>query len=334
VTLPPELAEGLRGRRVLVTGGAGFIGSNLARLLTGSGAEPVLVDSLVPTHGGNLANLEGLEDVRVELFDVRDTERLAPLVREAELLFNLVGQTSHLDSMRDPLQDLEHNCATQLAVLETCRRENANLRVVFAGTRQVYGRPAELPVSETHPIAPVDVNGIHKLAGEWYHLLYGQVYGLRVSVLRLTNTYGPRMRVRDSRQTFLGTWIRQLLSGEELQIFGDGTQRRDFTYVDDAVEALCLAALRDEADGEVFNVGGLGHLSLNELAKLLVRLAGSGSYTLVPFPPERRAIDIGDYFSDDSKLRGQLGWQPRVHLEEGLVRTLDYYRDRREAYWA
>ena len=235
--------------------------------------------------------------------------------------------------MREPLQDLEHNCATQLAVLEACRHENPDIRIVFAGTRQVYGRPRELPVSESHPIAPVDVNGIHKLAGEWYHLLYGQVYGLRVSVLRLTNTYGPRMRVRDSRQTFLGTWVRQLLTGEELRIFGDGTQRRDFTYVDDAIEALCLAALRDEAHGEVFNVGGTGPVSLLELAELLVGLAGTGSFRLEPFPAERRIIDIGDYFSDDSKLRGRLGWRPRIELPEGLVRTIDFYRGRGPAYW-
>ncbi len=334
MSLSPELAAALTGRRVLVTGGAGFIGSNLARLLAAAGAEPVLVDSFVPTHGGNPANLEGLEDVRLDIFDVRDTERLAPLVRDAELLFNLVGQTSHLDSMRDPLQDLEYNCATQLAVLETCRRENPDLRIVFAGTRQVYGRPRELPVSESHPIEPVDVNGIHKLAGEWYHLLYGQVYGLRVCVLRLTNTYGPRMRVRDSRQTFLGTWIRQLLTGEELRIFGDGTQRRDFTYVDDAVEALCLAAVREEAHGEVFNVGGTGHVSLRELAELLIGLAGTGSYRLEPFPPERQVIDIGDYFSDDSKLRGRVGWRPRTELPEGLVKTIEFYRGRGSAYWA
>lgn len=333
MTLAAELADDLQGRRVLVAGGAGFVGSNLAWLLRDAGAELTLVDSLVPTHGGNLANLEGLDGVRVELFDVRETERLAPLVREAELLFNLVGQTSHLDSMREPLRDLGHNCAAQLAVLETCRHENPEIRVVFAGTRQVYGRPRELPVTESHPLDPVDVNGIHKLAGERYHLLYRQVYGLRVSVLRLTNTYGPRMRVRDSRQTFLGTWIRQVLTGEELRVFGDGKQRRDFTYVDDAVEALCLAALRDEADGEVFNVGGTRPVSLLELAGLLVRLAGTGSYSVVPFPPERQAIDIGDYFADDSKLRGRLGWAPRVDLEEGLVRTLDYYRARSRAYW-
>jgi len=333
VILPPELADAFRGRRVLVTGGLGFIGSNLAWLLREADAELTLVDSLVPAHGGNHANVDGLEGVQVELFDVRDTERLAPLVRGADLLFNLAGQTSHVDSMSEPLRDLEHNCASQLAVLESCRRENPGIRIVFAGTRQVYGRPRELPVSESHPLDPVDVNGIHKLAGEWYHLLYGRVYDLRVSVLRLTNTYGPRMRVRDARQTFLGTWIRQVLTGEELRVFGDGTQRRDFTFVDDAVEALCLAAVRDQAIGEIFNVGGDDQVSLLELAELLVRVAGTGSKRLVPFPAERRVIDIGDYFADDSKLRGRLGWQPRVDLEEGLVRTLDYYRERGESYW-
>jgi len=331
--LPDELARRLRGRIVLVTGGLGFIGSNLAFALVDAGCDVTLVDALVPGHGGNHANIEGLEGAKVVLADLRDSELIAPLVERAELVFNLAGQTSHLDSMDDPFGDLELNCRAQLVLLENCRRRNPDARIVFAGTRQVYGRPQMLPVSEEHPIDPVDVNGIHKLAAEWYHLLYGRVYGPTVTVLRLTNTYGPRMRVRDARQTFLGVWIKQLLTGERLQVYGDGSQRRDFTYVDDAVRALCLAVVDDAVADEVLNVGSREPVSLLELAQRLVALNGGGAYDVVPFPPDRLAIDIGDYFADSSKLEQSLGWSPEVDLEEGLGRTLEYFRSRGGRYW-
>ncbi|MDQ3067779.1 MAG: NAD-dependent epimerase/dehydratase family protein [Actinomycetota bacterium] len=331
--LPDELASRLRGRIVLVTGGLGFIGSNLAFALVDAGCDVTLVDALVPGHGGNHANIEGLEGAKVVLADLRDSELIAPLVERAELVFNLAGQTSHLDSMDDPFGDLELNCRAQLVLLENCRRRNPEARIVFAGTRQVYGRPQMLPVSEEHPIDPVDVNGIHKLAAEWYHLLYGRVYGPTVTVLRLTNTYGPRMRVRDARQTFLGVWIKQLLTGERLQVYGDGSQRRDFTYVDDAVRALCLAVVDDAVADEVLNVGSREPVSLLDLAQRLVALNGGGAYDVVPFPPDRLAIDIGDYFADSSKLEQRLGWSPEVDLEEGLGRTLEYFRSRGGRYW-
>ena len=329
-----EAASGLSGKRVLVTGGLGFIGSTLARALVEAGSEVVLVDSLIPEYGGNLANIRGIEEqVTVNISDVRDEHSLRYLVRDHDVLFNLAGQTSHFDSMRDPVTDLEINCRSQLAILEVCRAHNPGIRIVFASTRQIYGRPRYLPVDEEHPLAPVDVNGINKTAGEWYHLLYGQLYDLRVSVLRLTNTYGPRMRVRDARQTFLGTWLRSAILGEELLVFGDGRQRRDFTYVDDAVRAFLLAATRDEAVGEVFNLGDDDPVDLVALAELLIEVNGSGSYRLVPFPPERSAIDIGDYFGDFAKIRGRLGWTPEVPLREGLARSLDFYREHGARYW-
>ena len=239
-------------------------------------------------------------------------------LRGQDILFNLAGQTSHLDSMIDPQTDLEINVAPSWRCSRPVGAHNPGLRIVFAGTRQIYGRPRYLPVDEQHPIDPVDVNGINKTAGEWYHLLYGRVHGLRVTVLRLTNTYGPRMRVRDARQTFLGLWIRQALAGEELLVFGDGAQRRDFTYVDDAVRALCLAASSPAALGEAFNVGGRGHASLLEVADLVVR-SQEAAATASPIPQDRLAIDIGDYYADDRKLRTRLGWRPRVGLEEGLA---------------
>jgi UDP-glucose 4-epimerase len=329
-----EPHDQLRGRRVLIIGGLGFIGSNLARRLVEAGSDVVLVDAVIPEHGANWANIAGIEDrVTVVQLDIRDEGRLPDVVRGHDLLFSLAGQTSHLDSMEDPFTDLEINCRSQLAILEACRRHNPDLKIVFAGTRQIYGRPQYLPVDEQHPIVPVDVNGIHKVAGEWYHLLYGEVYALRVSVLRLTNTYGPRMRVKDARQTFLGSWLRAAVTGQELLVYGDGAQRRDFTYVDDAVDAFVLAATRDEADGEVFNLGDERAIALRELAELLLALNDGGSYRLVPFPPDRLAIDIGDYFADFGKIRERLGWRPKVSLEDGLARSLAFYREHGSLYW-
>jgi UDP-glucose 4-epimerase len=326
--------DAYRGRHVLITGGLGFIGSNLARRLVDLGSEVVLVDSLIPEYGGNRVNIAAIEDrVTVNVSDVRDSHSLPSLIRGQELVFNLAGQTSHVDSLHDPFTDLDINCRSQLSILETCRHENPEAKVVFASTRQLYGRPRYLPVDERHPLAPVDPNGVNKAAGEAYHLVYDEVYGLRCSVLRLTNTYGPRMRVKDDRQTFLGTWLRLAVEGEELLVFGDGEQRRDFTYVDDAVDAFLLAGASPEADGEVFNVGGEPPVSLRELAEMLVEIAGGGSWRLVPFPEERRSIDIGDYFADDSKIRGLLGWEPRVRLREGLERSLAYYREHGASYW-
>ena len=328
-------AETFRGRRVLITGGLGFIGSNLARRLVDVGADVLLVDSMIPEYGGNVANIDGIEDrVTVNISDVRDIHSLPYLLADREVIFSLAGQTSHLDSMADPYTDLEINCRAQLSLLEACRLVNPGARVVFASTRQIYGRPEYLPVDERHPIHPVDVNGINKTAGEWYHLLYGQIYGIPVCVLRLTNTYGPRMRVKDARQTFLGYWLRQIVAGEEIAVFGDGLQKRDFNYVDDAVDAFLLAATRDEALGKVYNLGDSEVVSLLDLAQKLVELNGEGSYRVVPFPEDRKAIDIGDYYSDFARIKEELGWEPRVGLAEGLRRSIDFYREQGSAYWA
>jgi UDP-glucose 4-epimerase len=329
-----ELAEPFGGKRVLITGGLGFVGSNLARRLVEAGSEVMLVDSLVPEYGGSLANIEGIEDaVEVNISDVRDPHSLPHFVSGRDVIFNLAGQTSHTDSMDDPFTDLEINARSQLSILEACRRHNPEAKIVFASTRQIYGRPQYLPVDEAHPIAPVDVNGINKAAGESYHRLYGEVYGLRVAVLRMTNTFGPRMRVRDARQTFLGYWFRLLLTGQEVTIFGTGEQRRDFNYVDDALRAFLLVAAREEANGRVYNLGDTQVVSLLELAKSLVTINRAGSYKLVPFPPERKAIDIGDYYADYTRIREDLGWEPQVDLEDGLARSLDFYREHGHRYW-
>ena len=320
------------GRRVLITGGLGFIGSNLAHRLVGLGADVLLVDSLVPEYGGNLFNIDGIQDkVQVNISDVRDEHSMRYLVQGQDFVFNLAGQTSHMDSMADPFTDLEINCRAQLSILEACRKYNPGVKIVFASTRQIYGKPDTLPVDETHLLRPVDVNGINKMAGEWYHILYNNVYGLRACALRLTNTYGPRMRIKDARQTFLGVWVRLVAQNQPFEVWG-GQQLRDFTYVDDAVEAFLLAALRPEADGEVFNLGGPTVLTLKEMADLLIEAADGGAYAVREFPADRKRIDIGDYYADDKRIRQTLGWEPKVAEREGLARTLAFYRAHLDDY--
>lgn len=320
-----ELAE-FNCKQVLITGGLGFIGSSLARRLVELNAGVTLVDSLIPEYGGNLFNIHDIKDrVTVNISDVRDPYSMAYLVQDQDFLFNLAGQTSHLDSMTDPHTDLNINVSAQLSILEACRHHNPGIKIVFASTRQLYGKPKYLPVDEHHPTRPVDINGINKLAGEWYHLLYHDVYQIRSCALRLTNTYGPGMRIKDARQTFLGIWIRNLLQGKPMLVYGDGLQLRDFNYVDDVVEALLLAAVRPEAKGEVFNLGHHESICLKELAELLVEIYPEGTYEMVPFPSDRKAIDIGDYYSDYTKIQRALGWTPQVNLRQGLTQTLNYY---------
>jgi UDP-glucose 4-epimerase len=291
-----------------------------------------LLDSLIPEYGGNLFNIAGIEGrVRVNISDVRDAHSMRYLVQGQDCLFNLAGQTSHMDSMEDPYTDLEINCRSQLSILEACRNYNPRIKVVFASTRQVYGKPDSLPVNEDHPVRPVDVNGIHKMAGERYHILYNNVFGIRACALRLTNTYGPRMRVKDARQTFLGLWVRRLVEGRPFEVW-EGQQLRDFTYVDDAVEALLGAAACEQADGCIFNVGGDSVVSLKTLADLLVEVNGGGEYAMRSYPADRKRIDIGDYYADSSRMRATLGWEPRVTLRDGLARTLAYYREHLKQY--
>ena len=322
------------GKQILITGGLGFIGSNLARSLVTHGAIVTLVDSLFPKYGGNTFNIDDIQNqVVVNVCDVRDSYAMEHLIRGKDYLFNLAGQTSHIDSMTDPHTDLDINAVAQLSILEVCRKTNPEIKIVFASTRQIYGKPDYLPVDEKHPIRPVDVNGINKLAGEWYHLLYNNVYGLRACALRLTNTYGPRMRVKDARQTFLGIWVRLLIEGRPIKVFGDGLQLRDFNYVDDCVEALLLAGASDQANGKVYNLGGSEVIGLKDLAKIMVNLCHGGSFELAPFPSERKAIDIGDYYSDFSLITKELGWTPKIDLKDGLELTLNYYREHFSHYW-
>ncbi|HEY4755974.1 MAG TPA: GDP-mannose 4,6-dehydratase [Ignavibacteriaceae bacterium] len=326
--------QDFKGKNVLITGGAGFIGSNLAIKLVELEAHVTVIDSLIPEYGGNLFNLDPIKDkVKLNISDVRDEHSMKYLIKEHDYLFNLAGQTSHIDSMNNPYADLEINARSQLSILEACRRYNPEIKIVFASTRQIYGKPQYLPVDEKHPLYPVDVNGINKMAGEWYHLLYYDVYKIRSVVLRLTNTYGPRMRVKDARQTFLGIWIKNVIEGNKILVFGDGKQIRDFNYVDDVVNAILLSAQSEDADGMIFNLGADDPINLEDTAKLMIEISHNANYELVPFPAERKAIDIGDYYADYRKIRSKLGWQPKISLKDGLKLTINYYQEFDKHYW-
>ena len=322
-----------RNRPVMITGGAGFIGSNLAHHLVALDAEVLLVDSLIPDYGGNLFNIRGIEDrVRMNIADVRQESTMSYLVRHVDVIFNLAGQVSHIDSMRDPYTDLEINCRSQLSLLEACRRNNPKAKVVYAGTRQVYGKPDALPVTEQHLVRPTDENGINKVAGEYYHLVYNNVFGVRACSLRLTNIYGPRQLVKHSRQGFIGWFIRLAVEDREIEVYGDGSQLRDFVFVDDAADAFLRAGASDACNGEVFNVGGLEPVSHRDLVQLLIEVAGSGRVRYIDWPADKKAIDIGSFYADSSRFRGVTGWEPRVGLRDGFERTVAYYRQNLQHY--
>jgi UDP-glucose 4-epimerase len=325
--------EFYRGRAVMITGGLGFIGSNLARALADLGAQVLLVDSLIPDYGGNLFNIDGLAGrVQVNVADIRQQSTMNYLVRGLDVIFSLAGQVSHIDSMRDPYTDLEINCRSQLTVLEACRNHNPNVKVVFAGTRQVYGKPDSLPVTERHLVRPTDVNGINKAAGENYHLVYNNVFGVRGCSLRLTNVYGPRQLISHNRQGFIGWFIRLAIEDRTIQIYGDGSQLRDFVYVEDAADAFLRAGASDACNGEVFNVGGDEAVSHRDLTRLLLTVAGSGRVEYVEWPPEKKSIDIGSFYADSTKFKTTTGWAPRVPIAEGLRRTVAYYREHLDRY--
>lgn len=315
-------------KNVIISGGLGFIGSNLAIRLVSFGANVTILDSLISEYGGNLRNVENVKnDLRINISDVRDEYSLQYLIKDQDFFFNLAGQTSHLDSMKNPYADLEINTRAQLSILEACKKYNPDIRIVFASTRQLYGKPLYLPVDEGHPLLPVDVNGINKLSGELYHQLYGNVYNIRTSILRLTNTYGPRMRIKDSRQTFLGIWIRNLLEGKPITIFGDGNQLRDYNHIDDVVDAFLMVASSDLWNGNIYNLGHNQPISLKETAEIMIQQNKTGDVVYKPFPEDLKKIDVGNFYSDYSKINKLLGWKPKVSFAEGIKDSLDYFRE-------
>lgn len=324
-----------KDRSVLITGGLGFIGSNLARrLIELGGVKVFILDALLPDQGGNRFNIHEIQnDVTVHEADMRDDFVVNHLVGGMDFIFNLAGNVSHLESMLYPLRDLELNCTAQLTLLEACRHYNPHVKIVFASTRQVYGKPLYLPVDEEHRVAPLDVNGINKLAAEHYHLLYNRVYGTRTVCLRLTNTYGPRQLMHHDRHGFIAWFIRQAMEGGVIDLYGDGRQRRDLNYVDDVVDAMLLAGASEATEGEIFNLASDESLSLAEVASELISLTGNGSVRAVAFPQERQLIDIGNFHSSYRKFHSAVGWKPRTRLREGLTRTLEFYERTRGHYW-
>ncbi len=321
------------GRRVLITGGLGFIGSNLAISLVDAGALVTIVDSSLAASGANLFNIATISNqVVVDTSDMRDYDSLSLIVKDKDYIFHLAGQVSHGDSMRDPITDIEVNCIATINLVEACRHNNPRVRLVYTSTRQVYGVPDYLPIDENHIATPIDVNGINKLAGEYYHLLYDKVYDLNSTVLRLTNTYGPRQQIRNDRQGFIGIFIRQALKGEKIRIFGSGEQIRDFNYVDDVIDAMLLSASTDKCYGNFYNLGSQSKHSLIDFIDLLNEIVPV-RYEIVPFPKSNKIIDIGDYYGDFSRFHSATNWQPRVELSEGLNKTIDFYQKYRKEYW-
>jgi len=332
--LGENLKKFYQGKNVLITGGLGFIGSTLAHRLVEYQARVLIVDSLIPEYGGNMFNIKEIEDkVKVNIADVRDNYGMIYLVKGQDLIFNLAGTLSHIDSMKDPFTDLQINCVSQLSILEACRKNNLNVKILFAGTRGQYGKALYLPVDEKHPMHPIDVNGINNIAGEWYHILYYNAYGIKTTSLRLTNTYGPRHQMKHSKQGFLNWFIRLALDNEDIPIYEPGSQKRDFNYVDDVVEAMLLAMASDKANGEVFNLGSGEPVSVKTIAEKVIKIAGKGRIKFIPYPEEKKKIEIGDYYASFDKINQTIGWKPKISIEEGLRRTIDYYKKYKRHYW-
>lgn len=327
------MSEEFKDTGVLITGGVGFIGSNLAHKLIELGANVTIVDTMIPEMGGNLYNIYEIKDkVKLNFADIRDENAMNQLVKNKNYIFNLAAQLSHTESMKDPFSDLDINCRGHLVLLEACRKFNDQAKIIYTGTRAQYGKILYTPVDEKHPINPTDANGITKHACEQYHLLYYNVYDIKTTSLRLTNTYGPRHQMRHKEQGFIGWFIRQAMDKEEIKIFGDGQQLRDISYVDDVVDALLMAATNDKAYGEVFNLGGCP-ISLLNLVKLIIEVVGRGTYKLIDYPGERNKIEIGDYIADITKIKKVLGWEPKADIKEGVIKMVKYYEKNKPNYW-
>lgn len=322
-----------KAKKALITGGMGFIGSALACKLVELGSDVTIVDAMIPGYGGNNFNINGIRGrVKVKIGDIRDGKIMNKLVKGKDLIFNLAGTLSHIDSMRDPYTDLDINCRSHISVLESARKYNPDVKIVFAGTRSQYGKPEYLPVDEKHPMNPVDINGINNISAESYHFLYSKVYRISVCSLRLANTYGPGHQMRHSKQGIINWLMRLIMDDKTVELYGNGRQIRDCNYVDDAVEAFVLAGMSERANGEAYNLGG-SHVSLLRIVELLIKLTGKGGYKTVSFPENRKAIEIGDYIADFSKIKKHLGWNPQVSLEEGLRRTIEFYKINKRYYW-
>ena len=322
-----------KNRQVLITGGLGFIGSNLAIKLAKVGAKVTILDALLPNFGGNIFNISPIKnEVKVIVSDMRDEKTIKKMVRDKQIIFNLAGTLSHIDSMTNPFEDLDINCRAQLCLLEACRKYSRDVKIVFAGTRNQYGKALYLPVDEKHNQEPTDINGINSIAAEKYHLLYCRIYGIKTVSLRMSNTFGPRHQMKHSKQGVLNWFIRQLMDGKTVELFGDGSQIRDINYIDDVVDALIICAEAKKSEGEVYNLGG-NPLTLKDFVAKTIQILGYGRFKIIPFPRDRKQIEVGNYTADIKKINDELGWHPGVSTEDGISQTIDYYKKFKKYYW-
>ena len=325
--------KNFRYKKILITGGLGFIGSNLAIKLVNLGASVEIYDALIKNFGGNPFNIEPVKSkLKITIADLRETRKIEKSVKNKDFIFNLAGNLSHIDSMIDPFMDTDINCRAQLCLLEACRKYNPKVKIVFAGTRNQYGKALYMPVDEKHLQEPTDINGINSMAAEKYHLLYSRIYKIPAVSIRMTNTFGPRHQMLHSRQGVLNWFIRLLIDSKQVELFGDGMQLRDVNYIDDVVDALLLAATSRKTVGQVYNLGG-NPVTLNGFVKAIIDKLGYGVYKTVRFPKERASIEIGSYVADISKIKEDLGWEPKVHMDVGIKNTIDYYLKNKKHYW-
>ena len=352
-----EYKKEFEGKTIIITGGLGFVGSNLARRLVHlNPAKIILIDSCIPKLGSNIFNIEGIKDKVVvymgEEWDLRNKEKIKPLIAEADFIFNLAGSVSHVGSKENPLFDFELNLRAHLEFLEACRecmREGKEkLKIVYSGTRDQYGKVSQehLPVDEKYLIhCATDPQGINKHAAEFFHFWYGSNSGIDVVSLRLTNTYGPRHIMNDPGQGVLNWFVRQAMDGETLKLWGGGEQLRDFNYVEDVVEALLMVMASDKANGKAYNLGsfikkkglymqiGDNIKSIGDVAKMIVEVAQKGECTAIAYPEDRKPLEPGHFYGDATKIYEEIGWEPKINLTEGIRRTIEFYRDHKEKYW-
>ena len=322
------------GKKVLITGGLGFLGSNLAHALVESGAKVTIVDALLEPYGGNIFNVDEIRDrLQIEMADIRDTTAMKKIIPGHDLMFNLAAQVSHVDSMTEPLNDYDINVRGNLNVLEIVRRENPALKIVYGGTRGQYGKLKQFPVNESAPRFPVDIYGVNRDAGERFHMMYANLYGLKVTSIRINNTYGPRHQMKHGKYGILNWFTRLAMDNETIKVFGDGKQLRDYNYVDDVTDAFLMTGASEEADGESFNLGSGNAVRFIDTVKKIIEIVGSGKYELIPWPKERKEVEVGDYFADYGKIQKKLGWEPEVRFEDGLKATVDFYGKYRGKYW-
>jgi UDP-glucose 4-epimerase len=334
MTRKEDVLEHYQQRKVLLLGGLGFIGSNLAQRLVQLGADVTLVDNFLPDHGANWFNLEGIRDqVRVHLSDLRNAEALGELLKDQEIVFNIAAQTSHSDSMSNPLLDLDINCKGNLILLEACRTINPEARIVFVGTRAFYGSPPSLPASEASPVLPRDIYSINRFAAEQYHLIYHLHYGLPITSMRIGNIYGPRAQMQHPKYNVLNFFLRLALENRQLKIYGDGAQVRDYLHVQDACEALLIGGVHPQALGKVWNVGAGHGQPFIDLAKMIIELAGSGVLEQVDWPAGSQNYDVGDFILDIQAIQTDLGWSPLLSIQDGLAQTLEFYKKNQTYYW-